>query len=109
MSGEKISIVETIILSCFGGVGGVLSYLMRTLNDDKVPKLGKLLVEGFSSAFVGLLAMLACKALGADPLWSGVVVGVFGWVGAEASIVMLSKLIRQRLGVENGSNKNGSS
>lgn len=105
MAQEKVTVLEIITMSAFGGVGGMLSYLMRTLNADKQPKFGKLVVEGLSSGFVGLLAMLACKALGADPLWSGVVVGVFGWVGAEASIAILARLVRQRLGVDNGNSK----
>lgn len=51
--------------------------------------------------------MLCCKALNIDILWSGVIVGVFGWLGAEASIVMLAGLLRRKLGIDvNGDSKN---
>ncbi len=105
MAQEKVTIMETVIMASFGAIGGMLSYLMRTLNKDQKPEVSKFIVEGLSSGFVGLLAMLMCKAMSVDPLWSGVIVGVFGWVGAEASIAILSRVIRQRLGVDNGNNK----
>lgn len=106
MPQDKVSIIEGILFSSFAGAGGVLSYLMRKLSRDEKPRLASAIVEGLSSGFVGLIAMLACKALEIDWYWSGVIVGVFGWVGAEASIAMLSKLIRHRLGVDHVTDKN---
>ena len=99
MPQDKITIIETVLFSSFAAIGGMLSYLMRTLNKEQKPLLTKSVVETLSSAFVGLLAMLVCKALALDWYWSGVIVGVFGWVGAEASIAMLSGVIRKRLGI----------
>lgn len=99
MPDGRFSIMELVIFGSFAGLGGILSYLMRTLNRNETPKLSKTVVEGLSSAFVGVLAMLICKAFNLDWVWCGVIVGVFGWVGAEASIALLSALIRKRLGV----------
>lgn len=103
---NKIDMIRTAIFVAFATVGGLLSYLMRTLNKAEKPILSRSLIEGLSSGFVGLIAMLMCKALGLSWEWSGVVVGVFGWLGAETSIVMLSKAVRKKLGIEDEYNKN---
>jgi len=82
-------------------IGGLLAYLLRTLNEDATPTVGRAIVEAFSSGFVGLIAMLICKALGLDWKWSGVVVGVFGWLGAEASIMVAIRFLKSKLGLSN--------
>jgi len=97
---QNIGLVETLLFSLFAAVGGLLGYVLRTLNNEKTPTWFRSLIEALSSAFVGLIAMLACKAMGLDWRWSGVIVGVFGWIGAEASIAMLAKVVRRRLGIE---------
>jgi hypothetical protein len=35
-----------------------------------------------------------------DPLWSGFIVGIFGWLGARVSIRLLEKIVYNRLGVK---------
>lgn len=96
---EEITFVETLLYSALAGVGGVLAYMVRTLNKGERPVWYRAVLEMFSSGFVGLLAMLLCKALNLDWQWSGVIVGVFGWLGAETSIVLLSNFIRERIGI----------
>lgn len=100
MPNTKLPIIETALMSSFAGIGGVLAYIMRTLNREQKPKLGRAFVEGLSSGFVGLLAMFACKALNIDWYWSGVIVGTFGWMGAESSIILVQRLVRSRLGLK---------
>ncbi len=104
--GDPIEIARTAIFVAFATIGGLLAYLMRTLNNAEKPILARAIVEGLSSGFVGLIAMLLCKAMGLSWEWSGVVVGVFGWLGAETSIMMLSKAVRKKLGIDNGNDKN---
>lgn len=99
MSDERLAVIQSLLLTGFAALGGLLSYLMRVLNRDEKPRAYRAFVETFSSAFVGILAILACKALNLDVLWSGIIVGVFGWLGAEASIVILTGLVRKKLGV----------
>lgn len=101
MPDHKITLLEIVLFPAFAAMGGMLSYLMRTLSrEGEKPMLMRFLVEGMSSAFVGVLAMLACKGLDVDWYWSGLIVGVFGWIGAEASIAMLAGLVRKKLGVD---------
>ncbi|USL90054.1 hypothetical protein [Vibrio phage vB_VpaS_CHI] len=107
MDDQRLAIYQSLLLTAFAALGGLLSYLLRVLNRDEKPRLYRAFVETFSSAFVGILAILACKALNIDVLWSGIIVGVFGWLGAEASIVILTGLVRKKLGVNlNADTKN---
>lgn len=107
MSDERLAIIQSLLLTGFAALGGLLSYLLRVMNRDERPRAYRAFVETFSSAFVGILAIMACKALNVDVLWSGVIVGVFGWLGAEASIVILTSLVRKKLGVNlNADSKN---
>ena len=98
---NNVGIWEIVIFGFIAAVGGLLGYLMRALNNNWKITYGRAAVECASSGFVGILAMLACKALDIDWMWSGVIVGVFGWLGAEASIAVFTKLVRKKLGIHN--------
>lgn len=92
--------LESLYFGLFAATGGCLAYILRCLNQEKRPDVWRALVEFLASGFVGILTMLGCKALDLDWRWSGLIVGVFGWLGAEASIATLAKLIRKKLGLD---------
>lgn len=81
-------------------MGGLLGYVMR--EHDKGNELNGLraLWEAASSGFVGFLVMLLCRAMDLDPLWSGFIVGIFGWLGANASIRMLERFAYEKFGIK---------
>lgn len=99
MSEPKLSLIETLMMSGLAGIGGTLSYLMRQANIKERPTMGRAVLEACSSAFVGLLAMLACQAMEISWQWAGVIVGLFGWMGAELSIALLRRLVESRFGI----------
>lgn len=81
-------------------LGGALGYVMRE-HDKGNPLNGwRALTEAAGSGFVGFLVMLLCRAMGLDPLWSGFVVGIFGWLGANVSIRFLERIVYERFGVK---------
>lgn len=73
--------------------------ILRAQHEDRKFSWKRVLVEAIASGFVGLLVMLACNEMNFSERWTGVIVGVFGWLGANASIVMLEKLIYGKLGL----------
>lgn len=84
----------------FSAVGGMIGFTMRAL-DGKQPQpfsFWRCMVEGAAAAFVGCLVLLICEAMNLSPQWTGVIVGVCGWLGASATIRMLESLIRNKLG-----------
>ncbi len=86
--------------AAFASVGGTLGHLLRISQRDGTVVLWKTLLEGFSAGFVGLLVFFVCQANNLNEQWTGVIVGVCGWLGASATIAMLERLVRKRLGIE---------
>lgn len=82
----------------FSAIGGMLGFTMRTMDGKQPFMIWRALVEGASAAFVGLLVLLACEAINLSPQWTGVIVGVCGWLGASATIRMLESIVRRKLG-----------
>ena len=81
-------------------VGGLLGYVMREHDKGNDLSGWRAAAEALSSGFVGFLVMLLCRAMGIDPLWSGFVVGIFGWLGANVSIRLLERLVYDKLGIK---------
>lgn len=86
--------------AAFSSLGGVLGHLMRSLDKPGKISWGRCIVEGIAAGFVGLLVLLMCQAMDLSEQWTGVIVGVSGWLGASATIRMLEIVIRKRLGVD---------
>lgn len=82
----------------FSAIGGMLGFTMRVVDSKQPFKIWRCLLEGASAAFVGLLVLMICEAMHLNQQWTGVIVGVCGWLGASATIRMLESLIRNKLG-----------
>lgn len=82
-----------IFYSAFAAFGGLLGHLMRSVDRGDEFNLTRAALETFGAAFVGSLVTLGCMAAELDPMWSGMVVGVAGWLGASASIRVLEIII----------------
>lgn len=80
--------------------GGTIGYAMRMLDSKSPISLGRAVLEGLAAGFVGFLVMLVCNATGFSEEWTGVIVGVAGWLGANASIRMLEKVVFRRIDME---------
>ncbi|ASD51913.1 holin [Pseudomonas phage PspYZU01] len=83
----------------FAAVGGFLGYALRNLEQGGRFTLAGAAAEVGGAAFVGVLTLLLCKALNLDWIYTGLVVGVFSWLGANASIRLLERLVFKRLGL----------
>lgn len=77
-----------------------MGYILRSIEKGTGVSLTRALLEAFAAGFVGTLTTLACMAMKIDPMWSGVIVGVSGWLGATSTIRMLEKLIYKKLGID---------
>jgi hypothetical protein len=95
--------VKAILYAALAAFGGFLGHVMRALDNSADISYGRACVEGLAAGFVGLLVMLVCNAIGFSDQWTGVIVGVSGWLGANASIRMLEKLVFKKLGLTTGS------
>jgi hypothetical protein len=84
----------------FAAFGGVMGQLMRTIDKKEKIVWGRAVMEGLAAGFVGLLMLFICQASSFSEQWTGVIVGVSGWLGANATIRMLETLVRKKLGIE---------
>jgi hypothetical protein len=93
--------LRAIAYTAFSGLGGMIGYTMRTIDGKQPFKLWRVIVEGAGAAFVGVLVMMLCEAMRLSPQWTGVIVGVCGWLGASTTIRMLESVVRNKIGATN--------
>lgn len=86
----------------FSAFGGMLGFIMRCLDRKQPVSFWRVSLEGASAAFVGLLVLLLCNAVHLSQEWTGVIVGVCGWLGASATIRLLESVVRNKLGIGQG-------
>lgn len=97
---NEFDIVEILSFAGFSSLGGLLSYLMRQHTSNQPIKLSRAVLEAVASGFTGIIAMFLCYAINLPWVWSGVVVGVTSWLGAEASIFVFAKVVRSKIGLD---------
>lgn len=96
--------LKAFAYAAFSSLGGALGHLMRSIDKKERITWGRCIVESVAAGFVGLLVLLMCEAMGVGAQWTGVIVGVSGWLGASATIRMLEVAMRKRLGLEQQQN-----
>lgn len=95
----NFNVLQVFGYASFAAFGGLLGHLMRTIDKGEKINWGKAIMEGLAAGFVGLIVLLACRALHLDEMWTGVIVGVAGWMGANTTILLLEKLVFKKLGI----------
>lgn len=92
--------IDNLFLTAFSAFAGWMGYLLRTM--DEGGKIGWLrsFVEAFASGIIGFIVVMMGRALGLSYEWMGVMAGVLGWLGAKASIQVLEKVVRKKLGID---------
>lgn len=90
-----VKLVSYISLSV---IGGILGYIMRSLDAGTKPSIGRSLVEGTAAGFAGVLIILLCRVSGVGEEMTGVIVGIGGWLGASATIRKLEPFVFRKVG-----------
>ncbi|HEU4376298.1 MAG TPA: phage holin family protein [Telluria sp.] len=83
----------------FASVAGLLGYLLRTLDAGSQVSWGRAVLESLSAGMVGMFVMWICQSANLSQQWTAVSVGVSGWLGANASIQVLQRLVWNKLGL----------
>lgn len=93
--------LQTVLYAAFASFAGGLGYILRTMEAGAAPTLTRTCVEALAAGLVGLLAMWICQAMNISPQWTAITVGVSGWLGANATIQVLQRLVWKKLGLDN--------
>lgn len=93
---------KSAMYAVLAAIGGALGYIMRTLDQKEKIIWWRALFEALGAAFVGFLVMLVCQEANIGQGYTGVVVGVCGWLGANVTIRLLESVVRKRLGISQG-------
>lgn len=104
---ELMQTLKLLAYAAFAAIGGVLGHIMRALDRKEAVNKTRAAIEGVSAGFVGLIVMLVCQALNLSEPWTGVIVGVCGWLGANATIRILEVLVYKKLGIHKPVTKRG--
>lgn len=93
---EWLQWVKAIGFTLLAFTGGLFGSIVRALDTGDGINWPKSFIEAGASGFVGLLVLFSCLALEISVYWTGLIVGVSGWIGAKASIQMLMRLIDKK-------------
>lgn len=91
--------LNALAYAALAAIGGLLGYLMREMEHGRPIKWSKAILQAVAAAFTGFLILLLCNATGLSEEWKGVIVGLFGWLGANATIRVLETVVFKRLGL----------
>lgn len=98
--------VRAAAYTVFAAFGGLMGHLMRTIDKKEKISWGRAALEGFAAGFVGLIVLFMCNAMRLSEQWTGVIVGVSGWLGASVTIRMLEGIVRKKIGADQDSKEN---
>lgn len=91
--------IKSWVYIVIAATGGVLGYMMRRLGSGQQIHVGETILQGVGAAFAGYLVLLGCRALAVPSEVSGVVIGLCGWLGADATLMLLQSYIYKKLNI----------
>ncbi len=102
MNLDPISVwwIKAAAYAMFAALGGMLGHFVRSIHKNETISWSRSFVEAFAAGFVGIIVLFMCQAMNLSEQWTGVIVGVAGWLGASATIAMLEGVVRKKLGID---------
>lgn len=99
-------LLKAFAYAAFAAFGGTVSYLLKSIDSQVKISWGRAAIQAASAGFVGVLVLLGCQAGNVGEQWTGLIVGVSGWLGADATIKILEAMVRRKLGIDGGPDGN---
>lgn len=87
--------LTTILLLLLACAGGMLGAIVRMADAKQKIDWFVVAVETAASGFSGVIVMLLCQQLSLNLQWTGIIVGVCGWVGGRTTMLWLEKRVRK--------------
>ena len=96
---EEVFWIKNCAMVLLAIVAGFLGELYRTVMKREQIVWKYVFVKAGAAGFCGVMFLLGCSAASLSDQTTGMVVGVFGWLGAEVSIVVLEKWVFRSIGI----------
>jgi hypothetical protein len=84
----------------FSAFAGGLGYILRSMEKGDTVHASRVFWEMLGSGFSGFIVLMLCKVMAISPEWTGIIVGITGWLGAQATILGLEGVARRKLGLD---------
>lgn len=97
---DKSWLIQCIAAVLLAAAGGPLGYLTRATDNGETVSKKALLVQTLSAAFTGCIVLLICLHFEFDMIVSGIMCGVSGWMGAMATLGLVTRQIKSKLGIK---------
>lgn len=91
--------IRLLLFILLAWVAGFLGDIMRQMDANTPIKWSRTLVKSASAALTGLLILFICISLDLSAWWTGAIVGLCGWLGADATIRIIEKFVFDKLGI----------
>lgn len=92
---RALKFMAVVALAIFGGVIG---YMSRAAESNEPVTIGTLIVQAAGAGFAGVLIFLAGSLYDIDWRLIAIVSGIGGWMGADATLRLMSKWARRKIG-----------
>jgi hypothetical protein len=92
--------IQAFAYAAFAAFGGFMGHLVRTVENGRAISWGRAFLESASAGFVGLIVLMMCQAMELSMQWTGVIVGMAGWLGASATIRLVERVAYKKLGID---------
>ncbi|MGJ8518032.1 phage holin family protein [Carnimonas bestiolae] len=104
---DKSKIWEYVLCVVFATFAGGLGYITRTAESGERISIKALIIQTLGAAFTGCIVLLICMHYGVDMIMTGIFTGLSGWMGASATLGMITRKARSKLGLDEEGNDNG--
>jgi len=92
-------IIQTLLYAAFGLLSGVLGVLSRSVELEEALPVKVLFIKALSAAFASFLVYLLCVYYDFHWALTALSVGWAGWLGAEVTMQMVTRFLRDKLGL----------
>lgn len=100
---------KIIIFAVLSLFGGSLGYTMRTLDANEKISLWRVLLEGLSAVFFGVVIGVLCMENNVTFGYASALIALTSWIGSRATFLILRAIAYKKVGITPEVKRDGAS